>query len=180
MVFALLEIVDMIAMTLIVGYIFLDIFARYTQSWKEAFILSMWAVAPGIILHELGHKFVGMAFGYVATFNAAYLWLGIGLLLKMMSGFAFFVPAYVSISCADTCLVHPLVNALIAFSGPAINAILWAGSWYALKHYTFKPQTRIIVGATMQINKLLFFFNMLPIPMFDGFAVYSGLFNAIF
>ncbi|HIH49009.1 TPA: hypothetical protein HA296_05395, partial [Candidatus Woesearchaeota archaeon] len=33
---------------------------------------------------------------------------------------------------------------------------------------------------TQKVNLFLFIFNMLPIPPFDGFTVFSGLYHAFF
>jgi len=119
-----------------------------------------------------------MGFGLQAVFNAAYGWLGFGLLLKLLNvGFIFFVPAYVSINGIGS----PLVFSTIAFAGPFMNLILWLGAAYALKQKKLVKEKYLpFVYLTKQINMFLFIFNMLPIPGFDGFKVYQGLFQLIF
>ncbi len=136
MVFVLREIVDMAAMSLIVGFLLKDLFVprkirtvyeplddlkarRLLQFQGLGFSIA--ATAPAIILHELGHKFMAMYFGMTAVFKAAYGWMFLGLILKMMTGFIFFVPAYVQISGGNT---TPLQFSAVAFAGPAVNLVL--------------------------------------------------------
>ena len=176
---SLSEIIDITIMTLVVGYIFIDSFRTYAHNTKDAFLLSIAAVAPAIILHEFGHKIIGILFGFDATFNAAYPWLFIGIVLKILSGFVFFVPAYVSLSCPADCIITPGASALIAFAGPLINATLYLGALLALKYGTWTPKQHLLLRATQKINGILFLFNMLPIPLFDGFKVYEGIWRIL-
>ena len=112
----------------------------------------------------------------------AYTWLGIGVVLKLLqTGFIFFVPAYVNIGCAtQDCTIAPLNMSAIAAAGPFVNLAIFFFCWAMLKKKDLKKNTRIILYVTKQINLFLFIFNMLPIPMFDGFKVYSGLWKAFF
>lgn len=174
MFFTLLELFDMVVMTLAVGFIFMDLFAHPGEKFnKKAFLFAILVAAPAIILHEFGHKFVALSFGYTATFHAAYLWLGVGVVLKLLrTGFIFFVPAYVSIGGAA---VSGLPMSLTALAGPAINGILFLTAFGVLKYSKPKGKTAMFWLVTKQINGFLFIFNMLPIPFFDGFKVYGGL-----
>ncbi len=179
-------------MSLIVGFIFAKVLERFKSKqikenydplkqyyggfdfnlFKKAVIIT----APAIILHELGHKFVAMSFGATATFHAAYGWLMFGALLAALNtGIIFFVPAYVSI---PTIALTSLQFSAVAFAGPAVNAIIWGISAYVLKNNMVNKKYLGIVYLTKQINMFLFVFNMLPIPGFDGFKVYGGLFQA--
>lgn len=178
------ELFDAVLMTFAVGYIFMGIFQARKLGigfdW-QAFWMACLVTAPALILHELAHKFAAMAAGLHATFHAAYTWLGIGVLLKLVyAPFIFFVPAYVSISCAaQPCAIPPLVSAATAFAGPCLNLILWISSWAVLKHHKLRSKKWLVFWfLTKKINMLLFILNMLPIPGFDGFTVYSGLWRA--
>ena len=128
------------------------------------------------MFHEFGHKFTAMAFGLTATFEAAYLWLAIGIVLRLMRfPFIFFVPAYVSIAGTAT-------NAqlgLIAFAGPAVNLVFWIGSILIIKYKKLSPPKLQFFHLFKQINMLLFIFNMLPIPGFDGSKVFGALIGAL-
>lgn len=185
MILTFQELFDIVMMSLIVGYIFSDFLARFRRhtlyeplrsyatriDWENLKFAAL-VTAPAIILHELGHKFMALAFGMGATFHAAYPWLGIGILLKMIgTGFIFFVPAYVSIIGTGT----PLQYSLIAAAGPLVNMVLWLSSSFALKAKLVKRKYMPLVFLTARINMFLFIFNMLPIPGFDGSKVFSGL-----
>jgi len=183
-----MELIDILVMSVAMGFIFRDVFKkpksynydpllalRKKFNWQD-FWFAMSITAPAVILHEFGHKFVAMAFGAHAVFNAAYTWLAIGVALKFAGApFVFFVPAYVSIS-----PVLPWQHALIGFAGPAVNLILFGISWWLLKNKKFSRTLTIGLVLTKRINLLLFAFNMLPIPGFDGFHVVSGIWQAIF
>ncbi|MDP7115511.1 MAG: M50 family metallopeptidase [Candidatus Woesearchaeota archaeon] len=188
------EIIDIIIMTLFVGFIFSGYLSRYrrpdedpliTLQSKKAFLgvdlhdlqFAALITAPAIIFHELAHKIVAIMFGLTAQFNAAYGWLTLGLVLKLMNfSFIFFVPAYVSISGSAT---H-LQSALIAVAGPAFNLFLWGFSHFALKGQWFLKKYSNILFLTSKVNMFLFFFNMLPFFLFDGYKFFSGMFNAFF
>lgn len=189
------EIIDIIIMTLFVGFIFRDQFRAPSRisyeddpvgyhmkssmgiNWND-FWFAAAITAPAIILHEFGHKFLAMSFGYTATFHAAYFWLATGLVLKLLSfPFIFFVPAYVSYPAMAT----PIQSAIIAFAGPAVNLILWLGASFVLKKRLVRDK-KIIAAlvVTTKINMFLFIFNMIPIPPFDGYHVVEGIFRTFF
>ena len=186
------EIIDIIIMTLAIGFIFKDWFKKPQEydyepltdykpnrfiNWED-FKFAILVTAPAIILHELGHKFVAMAMGLYATFHAAYTWLGLGVVLKLVGApFVFFVPAYVAHSAA----AMPWQSALIGFAGPGVNLLLFLGSWYILKTAKSLTKTQhVALVLTKRINMFLFIFNMLPIPPFDGWHVVNGLWQTFF
>ncbi len=188
MIVSLSEVIDVVVMTGIVGYIFMDIFRFQRQEFATGFDwqglkFACLVTAPALILHELAHKFTAIAFGMEATFHAAYTWLGLGVILKLLHfGFIFFVPAYVSIGCAssESCTLAPLHGSVIAFAGPAANLLIFLACWLLLKNQKIQGTTRQIIYISKQINLFLFIFNMLPIPMFDGLKVYQGLWKTFF
>lgn len=172
------ELIDALLMTAIVGYIFMDLFQpprdvydpfRIGFDW-EAFKFACYVVAPAIIFHEIAHKVVALGFGLQAQFHAAYSWLFLGLLLKTLVGFVFFVPAYVSIQGVAT----PLASGLTAFAGPALNLLLWALAGLMLTRQISRRQV-YFWGLTKRINGFLFLLNMLPVPGFDGSKVFNAL-----
>ncbi len=179
------EIFDLLLMTAFVGFIFSGFIrikqTHYPQLFDfENFKFACYLTAPALIFHELAHKFVAMGFGLEATFHAAYFWLLIGAVLRLIGApFIFFVPAYVSIPAAANLV--PLQYSAIAFAGPFMNALLWLGSWVYLKAQNRISRKKfLLLYLTKQINMFLFIFNMLPIPGFDGSKVFSGLIQAIF
>src|SRR3989344_4651532 len=142
------EIIDLVLMTLFVGYIFSDIIpvrrehydplVHYKRKFDfEGLKFAIMATAPAIILHELAHKFVALGFGLDAIFYAFYrssftLMLGIFTIISKLTGFGFmfFVPGVVGISGNGTNLQF----ALAALAGPFVNLVLWLGAGYLLKH----------------------------------------------
>ena len=186
--FVLQEIIDMVLMSLIVGYLFMGFIPRpreenydplkaYAHPDRGHFLFAIQAVAPAIILHELAHKFVALSFGLEAVFQAAYFFLGVGLLLKLLNfGFIFFVPAYVSITGNATALQFSMT----ALAGPLTNGLLWLVAAGLLRSKKVKKSWAQFLALTARINMFLFIFNLLPIPGFDGWQVYRGLFAAFF
>lgn len=187
------EILDLVLMTLFVGYIFSDAipFRRedydpllhYSSGFDfEGFKIAVMATAPAVILHELAHKFVALGFGMNAVFNAfyrdtTYLIFGIFAVVSKYAGlpFVFLVPGFVRISGNGTHLQY----ALTAFAGPCLNLFLWLGSAYLLKTGKYKKKHFLLLLLTRKINMFLFIFNMIPIPGFDGFSAFSQIIKAV-
>ena len=185
MLISILEIIYLLITTLVIGFIFMDyikqpaieLFRKRGFDWN-AFKFAAIVAAPGVILHELGHKFIAMFLGHAATFSVYWFGLFLGVFLKMISSpFLIIAPGYVSIPGIQ----NPLQNSAIAFAGPLINLILWIGSLVILNNArNLKRKTAIFLYLTKRINMILFIFNMLPIPPLDGYQVFSGIFSAIF
>ncbi|MBI4147958.1 M50 family metallopeptidase [Candidatus Woesearchaeota archaeon] len=178
------EVFDVILMTFAIGYIFMDVPFLRTRLGRSSWQRLKYAVimtAPAVVLHELAHKFVGMASGLLTTFHASYMGLGLGVVLKLaQSPFLFFIPGYVSMSCPSPCVIGPLQQALTAVSGPLVNLGLWLGAAWLLHRKTYPFKTTLLLLVTKQINMILFIFNMLPFPIFDGFKFYQGMFVWLF
>ncbi len=196
---SLMELFDIVVMSLVVGFIFKDILRpqrgpadpddliRNVTPGKSPRLSDFWfavlLVAPAIIFHEFGHKFTAMAFGLSATFHAAYAWLVIGVILKfVLPGFVFFVPAYVSYPLSAS----PSMSALIAFAGPAVNGLFWLGCFLYMRFSLPKRRLRRkdeeklrFLVLFRRINGFLFVFNLLPIPGFDGFHLFSSLWRLV-
>ncbi len=186
MIISFREVFDMLVMSAALGFIFQDSFKKFSPNpshykfgfdWN-AFKFAAMITAPAIILHELGHKFVAMSYGLNATFYAAYTWLAIGVMLRLMnSPFIFFVPAFVSFPALAT----PMQNSIIAFAGPAINGLLWLAAYFAIKKNMIKKKKYLPYAYLFKyLNGFLFLFNMIPVPPFDGGQVVFGLVKAIF
>jgi Zn-dependent protease len=198
MFITLIEVFDIIVMTLFIGFLFSGNFGRFverdyikdpieyynkparkwiTPEMKMAIIVA----GPALILHEMAHKFVAMGFGADATFHAFYfdnftLALAVIAIIAKLANFGFFfiVPGFVAISGS----MLPWQGALIAFAGPCLNLILWVGAWAYLKYGKPKKEHMAILVFTKQINMFLFFFNMIPIPPFDGGSVLMGILHS--
>ena len=186
------EIVDIIVMTIAIGYIFSKFFRRMPQEgydpltyYKKNPILEdikygAIIAAPAVVLHELSHKFVAMGFGASATLHAPSffgipygMYLLVILLIHLNFPILFFVGGYVS----HTAL-PPLASSMVAFSGPLINLILWLGGMSLIKYKLIDRKYYMTMGMMAKLNMFFFIFNMIPLPGFDGFHVFSGLIQA--
>ena len=174
------EIISLIVVTLIIGYIFSGYIRRpgiyrkglSFEDIKFAILIS----APAVILHELAHKFVAMAFGLSAKFYMFTFGLILGLILRFFhSPFIILAPGYVGLSGGT-----PGQLAIIAFAGPLVNILLFFISSLLLKKRHLKRKQLATLHYTKIINMWLFIFNMLPIPPLDGSKVFPYLFQAIF
>jgi Zn-dependent protease len=187
MILTLAELGDIVIMTAAIGYIFMDMFKRTSRVGVdydplkfhvspnfdfEAFKFSCFVVAPGIVLHELGHKFAALMLGLSATLHASLGGLALGIALKLMHfGFIIFVPGYVAITGGT-----PLQGSITAFAGPFTNLMLFVIPVIILRYGKgMKHRTRLILLLTKRINLFLFIFNMLPFGFFDGAKVFEGL-----
>ena len=180
--FSVGEIIDILVMTLAIGFIFKNFFKKQLTDLRlikiNDLFFSALITAPGIILHELGHKFLAISLGFNATFNASYYWLFIAIVLSLLSfPFIIFVPAYVRISCGELfCNISPVNNIIISFACPGVNLLIFFICYIILKT-NISVKTRIVLQFTKQINLFLFIFNMLPIPGSDGWHLYSAIFS---
>ncbi len=191
MIITLLEIFYLILTTLLIGYIFTgyiphyrkipktedNLIAKYNKpflDWEEIKFTIMVA-SPGIILHELSHKITGLMFGLSATYQIFWEGMGLGLILKLFgSPFLLLAPGYVVLGGNAS----NLASVIVAFSGPFINLLLFSVSWHILKtRKNISEKSFLSLSLLKQINLTLFIFNMIPIPGFDGFHVFSGLYN---
>ena len=179
------EVVDLFVMTVLLGYIFMTHvrrpdadFMRERQGFSTRdFSFAVLIAAPGIILHELAHKFVALAFGMSATFKAWYFGLFLGVLLKIVnSPLIIFAPGYVELNGGND-----LTQAIVAFAGPFLNLVLFAIAFIVLKQKRrFSKNEYYAWYLTKNTNLFLFIFNLLPIPPLDGSKVFAHLFSAIF
>ncbi|MBW2987263.1 M50 family metallopeptidase [Candidatus Woesearchaeota archaeon] len=187
------EIIDVVIIAVALGFIFQHFFRKYNplsdkvydplKHFKQArsgnFWFSMLAVAPAVVLHELGHKFVAMALGIKATLYASYGFLALGVILKIANApFLFFIPGFVSHGGGT-----PGQIALLSIAGPGTNLVLWIVSIYLIrnmKRFNIKEKYFPILSLSKNINMFLFFFNMIPVPPFDGYHFFSSIFHLLF
>lgn len=174
------EIVSLVIISVLLGYIFSGFIQRPRKEFEfrkrfdwEDIKFAMIIAAPAVVLHEFGHKFVAIFFGLDATFHIFWFGLLIGVIIKLFSfPLLILAPAYVAIPAGAT----SLQSVMIAFAGPAVNLLLFGVSWLMLK-YRKKMTTneRVIWIISKRLNLLLFAFNLIPIPPLDGYQVLDGL-----
>ena len=186
------EIIDIIVMTVAIGYIFSKFFRRTPQegydpltyyrknTLVEDIKYGAMIAAPAVVLHELSHKFVAMGFGASATLHAPSffgipygMYLLVILLIHLNFPILFFVGGYVS----HTAL-PPLASSMVAFAGPLTNLLLWLIGMSLIKYKLIGRKYYMTIGMMAKLNLFFFAFNMIPIPGFDGFHVFAGLVQA--
>jgi Zn-dependent protease len=184
-IITLWEIVQLLIMSVVVGYIFTGIFTYRPRTIYEMmgrgrrfhfkdFQFAVLISAPAIVLHELAHKFVAIGFGFDATFKMFPLGLVIGVVLKAInSPFILIAPGFVDIG--TQAFSNATAYRLIAFAGPATNALLWLIATLILKmaHGLNRAQVAAL-KLTKIINLILFVFNMIPFGPLDGGKVLFG------
>jgi len=128
----------------------------------------------GMILHELAHKYCAIREGC----RASYVLTPFGLTITLLSGFIPFIaiisPGYVAIMCYPTSwLPREPREDLIAASGVAVNLIL---SFIARLAQSITPFSfHSFLTGFAHINAWMAFFNLLPIPPFDGYRMINRM-----
>lgn len=134
----------------------------------------MVGVGAGFILHELGHKFVSMKYGYWAEFK---LWPQ-GLLFALVTSFFGFVFAAPGAVYTYANYMTDEINGKISIAGPIVNIILaliflLIATW--VYPSAFHSETSILIvnicALGYSINSFLAAFNLLPIGNLDGSKV---------
>lgn len=130
-------------------------------------------VGAGFILHELGHKFVSMKYGYWAEFK---LWPQ-GLIFALITSFFGFVFAAPGAVYTYANYMTDEINGKISIAGPIVNIIL-ALIFLAIAvmvYPTAYTETSAIIfiacALGYSINSFLAAFNLLPIGNLDGSKV---------
>lgn len=129
--------------------------------------ISLTAVGPGFVLHEMSHKFAARRYGYWAEFRMWPLGLVLALVTSIL-GVIFAAPGATYISGQGITVEQ---NGKISVSGPLTNVvvalvfspifILGSGFWGWLGYFG------------VFINVWLALFNMLPIMPLDGAKVFA-------
>lgn len=165
-------------MTVALGYIFSGFIPQPRTLYKvisptfnlQTFKYSCLIAAPAVVLHELAHKFVALAFGIPATFKMFPFGLVLGIILKLInSPFLIIAPGYVQLPALQT----PITR-LIALAGPLTNLLIFLIALIVLKKVKLSNKYFLLWNLTKQINLILFIFNLLPIPPLDGSKVFFG------
>lgn len=139
---------------------------NYKVTASQIFLISLFSVGPGFVLHELSHKFVAEHYGFWAEFRMWPVGLVIALATSIL-GFIFAAPGATYISGTN---ISESENGIISIAGPLTNVcvgmvflpilLLGSGAWEVLG----------FVG--LYINFFLATFNMLPIMPLDGAKVF--------
>ena len=140
----------------------------------------MVGVGAGFILHELGHKFVSMKYGYWAEFK---LWPQ-GLIFALITSFFGFVFAAPGAVYTYANYMTDEINGKISIAGPVVNIVLAlvflaiATAVYPTALYSETYALVFIICAVgYSINSFLAVFNLLPIGNLDGSKVLAWNFG---
>lgn len=136
--------------------------------------IAMVGVGAGFILHELGHKFASMHFGYWAEYK---LW-PVGLVIALISSFLGFVFAAPGAVYTYGNFVSERENGIISLCGPIVNIVLAvifliiAVAIYPAAFYSGALQiVFLICSLGFSINSYLAAFNLIPVWNLDGSKV---------
>ena len=144
----------------------------------------MFGVGVGFLLHELGHKYVAVKYGYHSRFK---LW-PLGLLISFASAFIGMVFAFPGEAYIDSDDIPDDVNGKISIAGPMANMVLAlifiviAALIYPLKLYSgIFNLLFLICTVGFSVNSFLALFNLIPLYTFDGTKVFkwSALYGII-
>ena len=134
----------------------------------------MVGVGAGFILHELGHKFVSMKYGYWAEFK---LWPQ-GLIFALITSFFGFVFAAPGAVYTYANYMTDEINGKISIAGPVVNivlALVFLAIATAVYSSAFTSGTSLLIfivcSVGYSINSFLAVFNLLPIGNLDGSKV---------
>jgi Zn-dependent protease len=189
MLFTIQEFIDLVIMTLAIGYIFSKFFKRnptegydpltyyknnaFLEDLKQGVIVA----APAIVLHELSHKFVAMALGATAVLHAPdlfgipYGWYVLVIVMQLLNfPLFFFVGGYVTHSA-----LLPLPSVFVALAGPLMNLMLYLLCIGFIRFKLVNKKHYNLVVMAGRLNMFLFIFNLIPIPGFDGYNAVMGL-----
>jgi Zn-dependent protease len=138
------------------------------------FGISLITVGIGFILHEMGHKFLAMRYGFWAEFRKDNVMLLIAVVLAALVGFVFAAPGATVIysNSADGRGISREQNGKISAIGPVVNLLLcipFAALLIAGVGNIPTSEGVVRIGLLgLQVNAMIAAFNMLPVSVLDG------------
>lgn len=146
------------------------------------FMISLFTVGLGFLLHELAHKFMAIKYGYWAEFRKDSQMLIVAIALAALVGVVFAAPGATMIFSRDGRMMTREESGMISIAGPAVNIILCipfllliiagVAMGYPLGGFAaFVVFTIGMVG--LSVNSMIAFFNMLPISVLDGKKIFT-------
>ena len=137
-----------------------------TSFFWQYFVVSLFTVGIGFLLHEMAHKVVAQHYGCQAEFRADNQMLGFALVFALLLGFTFIAPGAVMISGQIT----RRENGIISLAGPLTNyilALLFLGAAFLF------PSIAWIFMVGLMVNSFLGLFNLIPFFVFDGKKIFD-------
>ena len=153
---------------------------RDTNAILNILPIVMVGVGAGFILHELGHKFVSMKYGYWAEFK---MWPQ-GLIFALVTSFFGFVFAAPGAVYTYANYMTDEINGNISIAGPIVNIILalvFLAIATAIYPSAFTSENSVLIfiicSVGYSVNSFLAVFNLLPIGNLDGSKVLTWNFG---
>lgn len=157
--------------------------------WRDPASYFMWVtvVAFSVCIHEFTHAWVAMREGDLTAYRLGYLTMNPMKVMGPQSLFMLFVCgiAWGMVPVNRAAMRRRISPVLVACSGPASNLLLALAFAFvaAAVHRTVdasgsNPFMQLFATG-VRANLLLFIFNMLPIPILDGWSLYEMLFPAL-
>lgn len=149
-------------------------FNLFSETVVHYFIVSLFTVGIGFLLHELAHKVVAQQYGLWAEFRMSPPLLMFAVGVAYLAGWVFAAPGAVYISGS---YISSEQNGRIAAAGPLMNVLLALIFWMIAMQSEFVEGLGVYgwltISLGIQINLWLAAFNMLPFSVLDGKKVLS-------
>ena len=144
-------------------------FNPFSEIVIRYFIVSLFTVGIGFLLHELAHKVVAQQYGLWAEFRMSPTLLMFAVGVAYLAGWVFAAPGAVYISGS---YISSEQNGRIAAAGPLMNVLLALIFWMIAMDREFVGGLGaygwLTISLGIQINLWLAAFNMLPFSVLDG------------
>ena len=170
------ELRDIIISILVLGFVFSYNMWDTFNKGITSFIIAIFAIGIGFIVHEMAHRFVARRYECKAEYVIWPAGILLAILTTIFSGgsFIFAAPGFVMISTAyATRLGFRYVSlskeemGKIAFAGPFSSIFL------AMIFKLLVPISKTIFSYAISINLWISIFNLLPVPPLDGSRIFS-------
>lgn len=161
------EALHIIASVLTISYAFGIVWTQNVVPDPATFLMIMFTVGLGFILHELAHKYVAQHYKAWAEYRAWTLGLALAVVLALTVGFVFAAPGAVFIYGPH---LNKKQNGKIALAGATTNVAL-ALVFLGLANAVPGLREFGLLGAN--VNLFLGMFNTVPFFPLDGQKVYD-------
>jgi len=157
----------------------MDLFISYLFSDPQLFFTWLLVVVFSICCHEFMHAWVALMQGDPTAADSGHLTLNpfkqmgtMSLVMLAICGIA-----WGAVPVRPHLMRHRHSDALVSFAGPATNLVLFVIFGVLFYFFgRFGAAAHLLFQTGSLLNMVLFIFNMLPIPGFDGFAILSSFF----
>ena len=142
------------------------------------FVMSLFTVGIGFILHEMAHKFTAIKYGFWAEFRKDNIMLVVAVALAALVGVVFAAPGATIIYDTTGRGISREQNGKISAAGPVVNLLLcipFAGLLiYSGGGQSLNGNIITMIGMIgFQVNAMIAAFNMLPVSVLDGKKVFA-------